>query len=241
MPSTDIPEILDRLEDGFPADAERGRKSERAPPIDVLLATNMISVGVDVQRLGSDGRRGPAEDHRRVHPGDEPRRPRRRPGLVVHGLNWARPRDLSHYERFEHYHATFYPRSRRSRSRRSRPALDRGLTGVLASLVRLEEIRYTEHRCRRARSTGSQTREIVAAIAKRAWNVTSEHAIEDNVREISTAASISGHTRLPSLDARSATKERRTAARSGSCGNRRRGWSPLRLSTRSGTLSLPSA
>ncbi len=22
--------------------------------------------------------------------------------------NWARPRDLSHYESFEHYHATFY-------------------------------------------------------------------------------------------------------------------------------------
>ena len=22
--------------------------------------------------------------------------------------NWARPRDLSHYETFDHYHATFY-------------------------------------------------------------------------------------------------------------------------------------
>jgi hypothetical protein len=30
------------------------------------------------------------------------------PGLVCTVLNWVRPRDLSHYERFEHYHATFY-------------------------------------------------------------------------------------------------------------------------------------
>ena len=30
------------------------------------------------------------------------------PGLVCTVFNWARPRDLSHYETFEHYHATFY-------------------------------------------------------------------------------------------------------------------------------------
>ena len=33
---------------------------------------------------------------------------RHHPGLVATVYNWARPRDLSHYERFEHYHATFY-------------------------------------------------------------------------------------------------------------------------------------
>jgi len=27
------------------------------------------------------------------------------PGIVCTVYNWARPRDLSHYERFEHYHA----------------------------------------------------------------------------------------------------------------------------------------
>ena len=32
----------------------------------------------------------------------------RSPGLVCTVFNWARPRDLSHYETFEHYHATFY-------------------------------------------------------------------------------------------------------------------------------------
>ena len=44
--STDIPAILDRLETGFDQD------KDKQDAIDVLLATNLVSVGVDVQRLG---------------------------------------------------------------------------------------------------------------------------------------------------------------------------------------------
>ena len=32
------------------------------------------------------------------------------PGLVCTIYNWARPRDLSHYGTFEHYHQAFYNR-----------------------------------------------------------------------------------------------------------------------------------
>ena len=60
------------------------------------------------------------------------------PGLVLTVLNWARPRDLSHYETFEHYHATFYRQVEAlSVTPFAARALDRGLTAVLASLVRL--------------------------------------------------------------------------------------------------------
>jgi hypothetical protein len=54
--------------------------------------------------------------------------------------NWARPRDLSHYERFRHYHATFYQHVEAlSVTPFSPRALDRGLSALLASLIRLRE------------------------------------------------------------------------------------------------------
>ena len=74
----------------------------------------------------------------RVHPGDEPRRPPACPGSCCTVYNWARPRDLSHYETFEHYHATFYRHVEALSVTPFAPrALDRGLTGVLVSLMRL--------------------------------------------------------------------------------------------------------
>jgi Helicase conserved C-terminal domain len=111
-------------------------------PIDVLLATNMIAVGVDVSRLGvmvvANQPKSTAEYIQATS-----RVGRQAPGLVFTVLNWARPRDLSHYERFEHFHATVY---RHVEALSVTPfadrAIDRGLTGVLMSLVRELERAY---------------------------------------------------------------------------------------------------
>jgi hypothetical protein len=142
--ATDIPQILDHLDVIFDPIAEEARKAkteksvELKRPLDMVLATNMISVGVDVSRLGlmvvASQPKATAEYIQATS-----RVGRAFPGLVVTVYNWARPRDLSHYERFEHYHATFYQQVEAlSVTPFAKRALDRGLTGVLASYMRLQ-------------------------------------------------------------------------------------------------------
>lgn len=144
--ATDIPKILDRLEAVFDPTEEAKRKAAlrqgqrsdiSSVPLDVVLATNMISVGVDVGRLGllvvAGQPKATAEYIQATS-----RVGRACPGLVCAVYNWARPRDLSHYERFEHYHATFYEQVEAlSVTPFSLRALDRGLTAVLVSYLRL--------------------------------------------------------------------------------------------------------
>ena len=130
----EIPQILDRLEMPFhPVDVpyEKG-----AYPIDVVLATNMISVGVDVERLGlmiTAGQPKATAEYIQA----TSRVGRSKPGVVATVYAWSRPRDLSHYERFEHYHTTFYNQVEAlSVTPFSPRALDKGLTGVMVALIR---------------------------------------------------------------------------------------------------------
>jgi hypothetical protein len=142
--STDIPLILDRLEDQFSheKDALRQQRAQQGGdqvprPIDVMLATSMISVGVDIDRLGLmlvGGQPKSSSEYIQA----TSRVGRRHPGLVSTIYNWARPRDLSHFERFRHYHATFYQHVEALSVTPFAPrALDRGLSALLVSLVRL--------------------------------------------------------------------------------------------------------
>ena len=132
--SDDIKSILRQL---FVAHTPNRRQgSER--PIDLLLATNMISVGVDVPRLASMIVVGqPKSTAEYIQATSRVGRDDRGPGIVITLYNWARPRDLSHYETFSHYHATFYrhvePLSVTPFSER---ALDKGLAGMLVAAVR---------------------------------------------------------------------------------------------------------
>ena len=120
--------------------------NDRDNRVDCALATNMISVGLDIPRLGLMLVLGQPKMHAeyiqatsRVGRSDD------RPGLVVTLLNLHKPRDRSHYERFRHYHETFYrsvePASVTPFSAR---ALDRGFAGALVAFPLF------------ARSTGNQ-------------------------------------------------------------------------------------
>lgn len=104
---------------------------------DVLLATNMIAVGVDVDRLGLMAVMGQPQTTAEYIQATS-RVGRAHPGLVAVMLNSARSRDRSHYEDFLHFHSALYrevestsvtPFSARSR--------DRGLHAVIVALVRI--------------------------------------------------------------------------------------------------------
>lgn len=132
--SSDIPATLDELGRRFTG--EKPKKGEW--PIDVLLATNMISVGVDVPRLGLMVCAGqPKTTAEYIQATSRVGRDERGPGLVITLYNWARPRDLSHYETFVHYHQTYYRQVEAlSVTPFARRALDRGLTALMVSDAR---------------------------------------------------------------------------------------------------------
>lgn len=130
----EIPKKLDQLEVKFKPTWTKGET--RA--IDIVLATNMLSVGVDVNRIGLMVVNGQPKNTAEYIQATS-RVGRSFPGLVCTVLTWSRPRDLSHYETFEHYHATFYKHvEAQSVTPFAARALDRGLTGAMVSFLRLE-------------------------------------------------------------------------------------------------------
>ena len=114
-----------------------GRRAAETPePLDVVLASNMISVGLDIDRLGLMVLTGQPKTTSEYIQATS-RVGRTYPGLVVTCLNVMRPRDRSHYERFVAYHESFYRDvEATSVTPFSGQALDRGLVGTLLSMVR---------------------------------------------------------------------------------------------------------
>ena len=108
-------------------------------PYDAVLATSMLQVGVDVTRLGLMMVVGqPKNTAEYIQASSRVGRTAGRPGLVVTLGNWARPRDLTHFEQFRHYHETFYSQVEAlSVTPFSVTSLDRGLDGVLVSAARV--------------------------------------------------------------------------------------------------------
>ncbi len=107
--------------------------------VDVALATNMISVGLDIVRLGLMVVLGqPKTAAEYIQATSRIGREATKPGLVVTLLNVHRPRDRSHYERFQSWHNSFYRAVEATSVTPFSPrALDRGLAGVVVALARL--------------------------------------------------------------------------------------------------------
>ena len=130
--TSQIAEAKSRLETTF-------HHEDAKKAVDVALATNMISVGLDISRLGTMVVLGqPKTASEYIQTTSRVGRDDKRPGLVVTLLNLHRPRDRSHYERFQAWHNTFYRAVEATSVTPFSPrALDRGLPGVTVALARL--------------------------------------------------------------------------------------------------------
>ncbi|MFW0791783.1 DISARM system helicase DrmA [Gordonia sp. CPCC 205333] len=163
----EIPQKLDRLELPFKEKWETGE----ARAYDVVLATNMLSVGVDVNRLGLMVVNGQPKNTAEYIQATS-RVGRAFPGLVVTVLTWSRPRDLSHYETFEHYHSTFYKHVEAQSVTPFAPrALDRALTGTMVSLMRLNNDGLNPNLGAQAmdKTAGPEATQAIKAVSERAW------------------------------------------------------------------------
>ena len=142
--ASDVVELTSRVSTADVASAKQRLNTEfgsivkGAKPVDVALATNMISVGLDIPRLGLMLVFGqPKTSSEYIQSSSRVGRNVDRPGLVVTVLNLNRPRDRSHYERFAAYHESFYRHVEATSVTPFSPrAMDRGLAGTLVALAR---------------------------------------------------------------------------------------------------------
>lgn len=124
--SSEIPEILEQL------------KVKAGDPrcIDVLLATNMLSVGVDIPRLGLmlvNGQPKAMAEYIQA----TSRVGRRKPGLVFTLYNNGKIRDRAHFEAFRSWHGALYRSVEPSSVTPFAPrARDKALHAPLVALVR---------------------------------------------------------------------------------------------------------
>lgn len=131
--SDEIPKAIEQLQ----APYVTGQKEQRA--IDICLASNIIEVGVDIDRLALMtivGQPKTTAQYIQVS-GRVGRRADVSPGLVIVLYGAAKPRDRSHYERFLSYHQKLYAQVEpTSVTPFATPVLRRALHAAIVAYVR---------------------------------------------------------------------------------------------------------
>lgn len=171
--SRDIAKKLQKLETPFGSDE----------CIDTAVATNMIAVGMDVDRLGLMTVTGQPKLNSEYIQATS-RIGRKHPGLVFTVYNPYRPRDLSHYENFTGYHMQLYryvegttatPFSARAR--------DRFIHAIIIAALRMKYPNVTSDPNKIVELTNEQVDEIVKVIEERI-SIINPRGKDEAMREI---------------------------------------------------------
>ncbi len=131
--TTELNETLDKLEK---LEYSRANMDNKRYASNVLLATNMISVGIDVARLNVMLLIGqPKLTSEYIQASS--RVGRSFPGVAFVQYDATKSRDRSHYERFRSYHESFYRFVEPTGATPfSKPARERALHAVVTSIIR---------------------------------------------------------------------------------------------------------
>lgn len=134
--TTELNETLDKLEK---IEYSKENMEAKQYASSVLLATNMISVGIDVARLNVMLMVGqPKLTSEYIQASS--RVGRTFPGLCFIQYDATKSRDRSHYERFRSYHESFYRFVEPTGATPfSKPARERALHAVLTAMIRQKE------------------------------------------------------------------------------------------------------
>lgn len=130
--TTELNETLDKLEKVEYSSS----KEKKRYPSDILLATNMISVGIDVARLNVMLMIGqPKLTSEYIQASS--RVGRTYPGIAFIQYDATKSRDRSHYEKFKSYHESYYRYVEPTGATPfSKPARERAIHAVLLSILR---------------------------------------------------------------------------------------------------------
>lgn len=131
VPGFKIPFSLQALETNYLGTSE-------TQPVDICLATNMLSVGVDIQRLGLMVVNGqPKTTSEYIQATSRVGRSKDAPGLIIVLFNPFRARDKSHFEQFHYYHSTIYSQVEpTSVTPYSSPVREKALHSLLITFIR---------------------------------------------------------------------------------------------------------